>query len=150
MRRRSGGSPEPSRARTTRGNASVGATIGERGFRRWYERQLIDGFLHMITGVLALIMMFIALEELEFRATPAGLLALVSIAVVGGGLCIVSWRKFHWLLARSEYVAQQATCSQCQTYGRFAVLSSRDAVEGPAGCSIDVRCRSCGKECTIE
>jgi hypothetical protein len=147
MKRSSGRSLEPPRA--SRGDGSIGATIGERGFRRWYERQLIHGFLHMITGVLALIMMSVALEALEFRATPGGLLALVAIAVAGGGLCIVSWRKFHWLLSRSEYVAEQATCTQCHAYGRFTVLSSRRVDESPAGCSIEVRCRGCGKEWTI-
>lgn len=149
MKRRSGGSPEPVPAVMRRNDGSVAATIGERGFRRWYERQLIDGFLCMITGVLSLIMMSIALEMLEFRATAGGLLALVSIAVVGGGLCALSWRKFHWLLARSEYLARQATCSRCRTYGRFTVLSSHDVVESPAGCAIDVRCRGCGKEWTM-
>ena len=149
MKRPGGGSLEPAQLRPSRGDGSIGATIGERGFRRWYERQLIHGFLHMITGVLALIMMSIALEMLEFRATPSGLLALAAVAVAGGGLCIVSWRKFHWLLWCSEYLAERATCSQCHAYGRFTVLSSRDVGDSPAGCSIDVRCRGCGNEWTM-
>ncbi len=35
--------------------------IRRRGFRRWYEQQLIDGHLWLVTGFLALIMMLIAL-----------------------------------------------------------------------------------------
>jgi hypothetical protein len=145
----SGSAPKPLRNGPRSNARNVAESIGERGFRRWYERQLIEGFLHLITGVLALIMMSVALEMLEFKATPAGLLALVAVAVVGGGLCVLSWRRFHLLLARSEHLAEQATCSQCNAYGRFTILSSRELVESPAGCSIDVRCRACGKEWTI-
>ena len=128
---------------------SVSAAIGARGFRRWYERQLIEGFAHMITGVLSLIMMGIAMEMLEFRSTAGGLLALVAIAAAGGGLCVVTWRRFHQLLSRAEYLAEQATCGQCRTYGRFMVVSSHELPDAPAGCSIDVRCRACGNAWTI-
>ena len=128
---------------------SVSAAIGARGFRRWYERQLIESFAHMITGVLSLIMMAIAMEMLEFRSTAGGLLALVAIAAAGGGLCVFAWRRFHRLLARAEHLAEQATCGQCRTYGRFTVVSSHDRPDAPAGCSIDVRCRACGNAWTI-
>jgi len=129
--------------------ASVGAAIGARGFRRWYERQLVESFLHMITGVLSLIMMAIAMEMLEFRTTAGGLLALAAIAAAGGGLCVFAWRRFHRLLSRAEYLAEQATCGQCGTYGRFIVVSSREFADAPAGCTIDARCRACGREWTI-
>ena len=128
----------------------VGAAIGMRGFRRWYERQLVESFAHMITGVLSLIMMAIAIEMLEFRATAGGLLALVGIAAAGGGLCVFSWRRFHRLLARAEYLAEQATCGRCRTYGRFGVVASRELPEAAAGCSIDVRCHQCGNTWTID
>ena len=127
----------------------VGTAIGTRGFRRWYERQLIESFAHMITGVLSLIMMAIAMEMLEFRSTAAGLLALVAIAAAGGGLCIFARRRFHQLLSRAEYLALQATCGQCGTYGRFTVVSTHEFPDAPAGCSIDVTCRSCGNAWTI-
>jgi hypothetical protein len=129
--------------------ARVGATIGARGFRRWYERQLIDGFAWLVTGVLSLIMMAIAIEMLEFRATAGGLLSLTAIATAGGGLCVVSWLRFHQLLSRAEYLAEQATCSGCRAYGRFNVVASKEFADAPAGCAIDVRCRACGKEWTI-
>jgi hypothetical protein len=128
---------------------NVSAAIGTRGFRRWYERQLVESFAHMITGVLSLIMMAIAMEMPEFRSTAGGLIALVAIAAVGGGLCIFAWLRFHQLLARAEYFAEQATCGRCRTYRRFAVVSSRERPDAPAGCSIDVRCRACGNAWTM-
>ena len=123
--------------------------IGARGFRRWYERQLVVGFACLTTGVLSLIMMTIALEMVEFRSSAAGLLALLGIAVAGATLCVVAWRRFHLLLFRAEYLAERAVCPRCKVYGRFAVLRSRDLPDAPAGCSLDVGCRACGNEWTI-
>ena len=136
-------------SRSARFRDSPRAAIDARGFRRWHERQLVEGFACLTTGVLSLIMMLIALEMVEFRSTPAGLLALVAIALAGGALCLVAWRRFHRLLARAEYLAEQATCSGCNVFGRIAVIASRDAPDAPAGCTLDVRCRACGHEWTI-
>ena len=108
--------------------------IGARGFRRWYERQLVESFAYLTTGVLSLIMMAIAMEMFEFRSTAAGLVALVAIA------------NNH---ARAEYLAERAICGNCHVYGRFALVSSREMPDTPAGWSLDVRCRECGHEWTI-
>ncbi len=129
---------------------SLGNTIAARGFRRWYERQLVEAFACMITGALSLLMMGIAIETLELGATAAGLLALVAISVAGGGLCIVSWSRFHRLLSLAEHLGEQATCANCHAYARFSVVASRELADTPAGCTIDVRCRACGQEWTME
>lgn len=128
---------------------SLRAAIGARGFRRWYERQLVVSFACLTTGVLSLIMMTIALEMVEFRSSASGLVALVGIALAGGMLCVFAWRQFHLLLFRAEHLAEQAVCGQCKVYGRFTVFGSRDVPDAPAGCSLDVRCRGCGNEWTI-
>jgi hypothetical protein len=128
---------------------SLSAAIGARGFRRWYERQLAESFAYLTTGVLSLIMMAIAIEMLEFRATAAGLLALVAIAGAGGSLCVFAWRRFHQLLFRAEYLAEKAVCGSCNAYARFTLVAARDAPDAAAGCVLDVRCRNCGHEWTI-
>lgn len=126
-----------------------GDSIRQRGFRRWYEQQLYESFALMVTGFVSLIMMAIALEATEFRASAAGLLALVSIAFVGGGVCVFAWRRFHRQLLRAEYLAERATCTGCGAYARFDVLRTRDDPQSPAGCSLDVHCRKCGCEWTM-
>ena len=128
---------------------NVDAGIEAHGFRRWYERQLAESFAYLTTGVLSLIMTAIAIEMLEFRSSAAGLLALVAIAAVGGALCVFAWRRFHQLLSQAEYLAEQAICANCRTYGRFTLLSSHRAPDAPVGCSLDVRCRACGNEWTM-
>ena len=130
--------------------SGLGTVIAARGFRRWYERQLVEAFAYMITGALSLIMMAVAVEMLEFRATAGGLLALVAISIAGGGLCVVSWGRFHRLLSLAEYLGEQATCTNCHAYARFTVVASREIVDTPAGCAMDVRCRTCGKEWTMK
>lgn len=127
----------------------VAAAVGARGFRRWYERQLVECFAYLATGVMSLIMMAVALEMLEFRATAAGLVALTAIAAGGGGLCVFAWRRFHFLLSRAEYLAARATCINCRAYAKFTVIRARERADAPAGCTLDVRCRKCGNDWTI-
>ena len=128
---------------------SLPVAIGAHGFRRWYERQLVESFAYLTTGVLSLIMMAITVEMLEFRSTPAGLVALVAIGTAGGLLCLYAWRRFHQLLFRAEYLAERAVCGNCGAYGRFTLLSSCEAPDTPAGCALDVHCRACGNEWTM-
>ena len=128
----------------------VGDAIRRHGFRRWYERQLVESHAYLVTGFLSLIMMAVAVEASEVRKSAAGLLALVTIAIAGGWICLFTWGRFNRLLFRAEHLAERATCGACGTYGRFAVVRARDAPDAVAGCSLDVRCRRCGHEWTID
>ncbi len=117
--------------------------IRERGFRRWYERQLYEGHAYLVTGLLALIMMAIALEVIQFRQSFSGLVTLLAIGAAGGVVCVTAWRKFTFLLARAEYLAEQATCQACRTYAKFVIDRSVETPEAVAGCTLHVRCRNC-------
>jgi hypothetical protein len=117
--------------------------LRERGFRRWYERQLIEGHAYLVTGFLSLIMMAIALETMEFRESIANALALVVVAGGGGWLSIFAWNRFRGLLGNAETLAEQAVCSQCNTYGRFEVIEAHDSEQACTGRALTVRCRKC-------
>ena len=127
---------------------SVDDAIREHGFRRWYERQLGEGFALVVTGFLSLIMMAVALEVIDFRSGVGGLM-LLAVAVAGGAVCVAVWARFNRLLARAEYLAERATCPGCRAYARFAVIASRDAPGTAAGCAMTVRCRRCATEWRI-
>ena len=86
----------------------IADAIRKRGFRRWHERQLIEGHLWLVTGFLAMIMMAIALETVEFRSGPRGFFALVAVAVGGGALCVFAWKRFTAQLFRAEYLSERA------------------------------------------
>ncbi|HEX4886010.1 MAG TPA: hypothetical protein VFX05_17850 [Casimicrobiaceae bacterium] len=119
------------------------------GFRRWYERQLIESHAWLVTAFLALIMMAVALETVEFGASLANALALTLVALSGGGLMLYAWQRFTALLTRAESLAVQAVCSECRAYGRFDVLQARDSAESLSGRSLRVRCRNCAHEWTM-
>lgn len=123
--------------------------IRRRGFRRWYERQLYEGFAWLLTGLLALIMMGLALEVIAFRDSLAGMLALLGVGAAGGALCVFAWRRFTAMLGFAEYMAEQAVCPACRVYGRFAIGRSVPAQETVSGCRLHVRCRACTHDWTI-
>ncbi|MEO8507648.1 MAG: hypothetical protein ABI593_08470 [Betaproteobacteria bacterium] len=118
--------------------------IRRRGFRRWYERQLYESHAYLVTGLLALIMMAIAIEVIQFRHSLPGFVALLAIGAAGGMVCIYSWRQFTFLLFRAEYVAERATCPSCHVHGRIVVDAAEDVPETMIGCTLDVHCRQCG------
>lgn len=117
--------------------------VRERGFRRWYERQLIESHAYLVTGFLSLIMMAIALEVLEFRESVANAIMLALIAAGGAGLAVFAWKRFTSLLFRAETLAGQAVCAGCRAYAKFDVVEARDCVDALSGRSLVVRCRQC-------
>ena len=119
------------------------------GFRRWYERQLIESHAWLVTGFLSLIMMAIAVEVIAFRESLAGLLALLAVGGCGAALCLYSWLRFNRQLFAAERIAAQATCTACRTYGRFAFVSMAMDLHAVAGGTVHVRCRQCGHEWSI-
>ena len=121
----------------------------QRGFRRWYERQLLHGHAHLVTGLLALIMMVVAMEVIPFRQSVGGFLALLVVGAAGATICVVTWRKFTFMLSMAEYVAKQATCPACGVYARFSVDRGDAAPDLVTGCVVHVRCRGCGHTWTI-
>jgi hypothetical protein len=127
----------------------VADAIRKHGFVRWYERQLYEGFACLVTGFLALIMMAIALEVIDFQASMPAFFELLIIAAIGGGLCAAAWARFHRCLARAEYLARQASCPACEAYGKFAVLTACAAHDALDDYALSVRCRKCAREWTI-
>jgi hypothetical protein len=116
------------------------------GFRRWYERQLIEGHVWLVTAFLALIMVAIALEAIDFRASRANVLALGLVVLAGVGLVTFAIRRFHVLVGRAEALAGQAVCSECRSYGRFDVVQACNSSDSITGRSVRVRCRACAHE----
>ena len=123
--------------------------ISKRGFRRWYERQLYEGHAYLVTGILALIMMAIALEVVQFRDSAQEFVVLLLISGGGGALCIHAWRQFTRLLHRAEYIGERATCQSCQAYAKFNIDAADDWPDAVAGCVLHVRCRVCGHAWSI-
>ena len=126
------------------------------GFRRWYERQLIESHLYLISAFMCLVTVLACLEGFSLR-TPAWETFMRFVAMMAGvAICMWTVRRYLTMLAVAEYVAERSVCEKCATY-RGLELSG--VVARPADPRDDgdealppvgVRCRKCGHEWTIE
>lgn len=121
------------------------------GFRRWYERQLIESHAYLALAFIALILMLAGAEVMAEMASGTGYLTILLVAALGGILMVVAWRRFNALLARAELFAEAATCPGCGAWGKFRVLgqettSDDDPPEAGRPRWLRVRCAACGNE----
>jgi hypothetical protein len=131
--------------------------IRKHGFRRWYERQLIEGHMYFVTCFLCLITVASCVEQIDWRGPALQFMFLLSVIVAGGVLCVASLRWYNFLLVRAECLGAQSNCAQCHTYGVLAVLEGGGG-EGPHdevlksadGSWIRVRCKKCGHQWVME
>ena len=131
----------------------VGKDIARLGFRRWYERQLVESHAYLVGAFLALILLLAGFEALEQRSLLVTVLLGV-IAAAAGTFCIMAWRRFVVLLGRAEQFAGQAGCPACKTWGRFDVVAEEasrmdDPPEAGRPHWLRVRCRHCREHWTL-
>ena len=127
--------------------------IRRHGFRRWYERQLIESHAYLALAFVALILLLSGVEVLG--DSRGGLhLGMLAASALGGVLTIVAWRRFTVLLARAEQFAESATCPDCKAWGKFRVIAQEAATdEDPPEAGrphwLRVRCNQCSREWRI-
>jgi hypothetical protein len=124
------------------------------GFRRWYERQLIESHAYLALGFVALILLASGAEVLRDAETFLQYVALLAAAALGGTMMLIAWRRFTVLLARAEEFGEAATCPQCKAWGKFRVLGQESASDDEppeAGRPhwLRVRCTKCDNEWRI-
>ena len=125
-------------------------SIQRKGFRKWYEHELLAGHAHLVLVLLAGLAVAGAMEALWHPTSDARLLMLGSV-LLATGIGIWALRRYLFLLMRAELIAHQAVCASCQTYGRWTVESQAPADEAknrPA--QLRACCRHCGTNWTIE
>ncbi len=131
--------------------------IRKLGFRRWYERQLIEGHAYLVTCFLSMILIAACVETFSLRAPGWQPLIVLAALIAGGLVCAASWRRYHVVLVRAEHTGEQSTCSQCHTYGRFQVIepapgdhTRNDFQSDDPDPTLRVCCRKCGHSWTID
>ncbi len=120
--------------------------IRQLGFRKWYERELMQSHAHLTLAVLSTLGLLAAVEAaMSFTGWHDRLTdALAALASAGIGLW--SLRRYLYLLNHAEFVAAQADCPQCGTYARFTLVGEPAADGRPA----PVCCRQCQWQWVIE
>jgi hypothetical protein len=128
-------------------------SIRRLGFRKWYERQLIDSHLCLTTCLLCGILIAAMVEEIGRFEPTARSFTMGSVIVAAMAIGWLSWRRYITVLERAERYGQRSTCSGCAAYGRFEVMRSGvDSVPGPTANAVaplevawmQVKCRKCG------
>lgn len=122
----------------------VSDAIERRGFRKWYEGELVRSHGQLVLLVLATLAALGALEA--FSTGRGNALALLASLIAAAAIGAWALRRYFFHLMRAELIANQATCPACKAYGRFAV--ERDAK--PQASAMTVRCRRCEERWRIE
>jgi hypothetical protein len=133
--------------------------LRERGFRRWYERELTRGHLHLVLLLLCALALMAAMEALSTHQGGQPLLTVASM-LIAGVMGVWALRRYLFHLMRAELIAHQAVCPQCQAYGRWRIESHVEAVAdavakagadtaAETAAATQVRCINCSHTWTI-
>ena len=121
------------------------------GFRRWHERQLIQGHLYLVSALLCLITVLAAVEGFASRGFSARFVIGLLVITAGTAAGVWAFGRYVRMMTTAQYAADRSVCARCKTYGVLEVAgTSRDAGSPELGIRpTPVRCRMCGNEWTI-
>jgi hypothetical protein len=123
----------------------LAAGIRKHGFRKWYERELLQSHAHMALTFVCMVGVLAAFEAASrFKSWGDQMIDVVAILVCGGG-GLWALRRYLSLLMYAESAANQADCPGCGTYARFQLVQAEAQDERAQVC-----CRKCGHQWTIE
>lgn len=128
--------------------------IRKLGFKRWFERQLIESHVYLITCFLCLILVLAVFEELGSHVAGLERGMMFTVIMIGTALGILSWGRYKTILFRALQLSERSTCDKCGVHARFSVVDSgradaEETVESPEGAWLKVKCAKCGHQWTI-
>jgi hypothetical protein len=121
----------------------LGDGIRTIGFRKWYERELLQSHAHMTLAFLSAIGVFAAVEAFGHVQSAWDRAFDAAAIVLCAGVGIRSIRRYLYLLNHAEQVANQADCPHCKAYARFTLVDAH-------GAQLRVQCRTCAHRWTID
>jgi predicted Zn finger-like uncharacterized protein len=120
--------------------------IRRHGFRKWYERELLQSHAHLTLTFMCAIGLFAAFEAAtHFNGWADRVLDAFAILACGA-VGVWALRRYLYLLMHAEHVANQADCPHCGVYARFTLVEGSVAAAAP---SVTVRCRDCAHQWSI-
>ena len=115
------------------------------GFRKWYERELLQSHMHLVLLLLCSLGMLGSAEAFSQRPVLSSQLTMLACALVSAAIGLWALRRYLYLLNHAEYVADQAVCRQCDAYAKWDI-----ADENPGERRFNVCCRKCGNRWAID
>jgi len=116
--------------------------IRKHGFRKWYERELLQGHAHLVLLVLCTLGVLGALEAGSRFTSWADRLTDGFAVLACSAAGVWALRRYLYLLTHAEAVAHQADCPGCGTYGRLRVVHASAQI-------VRVACRQCEQQWDI-
>ena len=110
-------------------------SIGRLGFRKWYERQLIEAHAWLVSCLLCALAVAALFEELSIHGSVVRLLAISAFAFAAGAIGIYALLRYQNIMDLAGRLGEHSTCARCGTYARFSMLTP----------SV-VKCRKCANE----
>jgi hypothetical protein len=135
--------------------ADPAEAIRKLGFKKWYERKLVESHAYLVTCFLCMILVAAVLEEFSFRAPGAKPLVALALMAGGGLVGLFSWRRYRAIMGEAERLGDRSTCEGCGAYAKFDVLESGGSAgpsqvgDGTPTTWLRVRCRKCGRGWTM-
>ena len=115
-------------------------SIGRLGFRRWYERRLIEGHAWLISCFLCALGIAASLEGISFRRAES--IPLLVFVFLGGIVCWYALQRYRAIMDEAERLGERSICGGCRAYAAFKLIG-----DDP---KISVRCRKCGNEWRLD
>ncbi len=118
--------------------------IRKLGFRKWYERQLLQSHAAMALAFICLIGVMASFESVTKASGWPDTLADIVTLLVCGATGLWALRRYLQLLSYANAVASQADCPSCGVYARFKLIRAEGSGEQAV-----VACRGCDHHWTI-
>ena len=126
--------------------------ISKLGFRRWYERQLIESHAYLVTGFLCLILIAASFEGFSLREASTQSLGALATMFIAGALGFGALKRYLDVLQRAEHIAEHSVCTSCSTHGRLQVVGAggEQGLNENSWGWMRVQCRKCGHQWLID
>jgi hypothetical protein len=125
--------------------------IRKLGFKRWYERTLIESHAYLVMAIFGLILTLGGVETVLQRVSGTSMLLGVVVSLFGVFLVSTGIHRYFSMLMLATGMSAHATCPQCAKYAAFNIKASGVSDVDPNGPPwLRVRCRKCEHEWTIE
>jgi hypothetical protein len=119
--------------------------IRQLGFRKWYERELLQSHMHLVLLLLCSLGMLGSAEAFSARPALSSQLTMLACALISAVIGYWALRRYLYLLKHAEFVADQAVCGHCESYAKWDVTD-----EDPAEQRFGVCCRKCSHRWRID
>ena len=130
------------------------STLGRLGFRRWYERQLIEAHIWFAACFTAMVVCVAAFELLLDRHSAGETLLDACLVAACAFGCWFAWRRYAAKMAIAEAIGAQANCPRCRHHGFRLGLSNPDRMNpsamGRNASSLVAVCPKCASQWLVQ